>query len=94
MNKIEPGCLAFVTRCPVFPDGVGKIVTCVEMKPHKGRRAWVVSSPICKDRRVDGELRLGNWIVESSLRPIRDQPGADETLTWAGKPQSIPKETV
>jgi hypothetical protein len=23
------------------------------------------------------------------LRPIRDNPGADETLTWAGKPEKV-----
>lgn len=26
---------------------------------------------------------------DSVLRPIRDNPGADETLTWAGKPEKV-----
>lgn len=34
------------------------------------------------------------WAVaDSELRPIRDQPGADESLTWAGlpaKPETVP----
>lgn len=26
---------------------------------------------------------------DSNLRPIRDQDGEDETLTWAGKPEQV-----
>jgi hypothetical protein len=35
----------------------------------------------------------GRLYVEADdvqLRPIRDQDGEDETLTWAGKPQQVP----
>ena len=32
---------------------------------------------------------LGKSIADSQLRPIRDQDGEDETLTWAGKPQEV-----
>ena len=32
-------------------------------------------------------------IRDKDLLPIRDQPGTDETLTWAGLPSQI-KETV
>ena len=28
-------------------------------------------------------------IADDELRPIRDQPGADETLTWAGLPAPL-----
>ena len=33
--------------------------------------------------------RLDLSIDDGALRPIRDQPGDDETLTWAGKPQEV-----
>lgn len=33
-------------------------------------------------------------IPDSVLRPIRDQPGADETLTWAGKPQESVRDVL
>jgi len=29
------------------------------------------------------------WIADCILRPIRDQDGEDQTLTWAGKPADI-----
>lgn len=29
------------------------------------------------------------FLLDSWLRPIRDQPGDDETLTWAGKPEHV-----
>lgn len=29
------------------------------------------------------------WIYDSWLRPIRNNDGEDETLTWAGKPSDI-----
>src|SRR5690349_7505451 len=43
-----------------------------------------------------GELRHVplRAVADSNLRPIRDNDKEDETLSWAGKPQSIPKETA
>jgi hypothetical protein len=32
---------------------------------------------------------VGNTIEDELLRPIRDNDGEDETLTWAGKPESV-----
>ena len=32
---------------------------------------------------------LINIVPDSFLRPIRDNPGDDETLTWAGKPEHV-----
>lgn len=29
------------------------------------------------------------FCADRALRPIRDQPGEDETLTWAGKPEQV-----
>ena len=38
---------------------------------------------------VDGRIRTSFYtgMPDSRLRPIRDQPGEDETLTWAGLPK-------
>ena len=44
----------------------------------------------------DGSWGFGDitQIPDSDLRPIRDQPGADETLTWAGKPSDIKTKEI
>jgi len=36
-----------------------------------------------------GPKGLAWAIPDSDLRPIRDQPGEDETLTWAGMPGQL-----
>lgn len=40
---------------------------------------------------IDGRMRTSLYAVmwDSRLRPIRDQPGEDETLSWAGLPQNV-----
>ena len=81
----------------------GKMVTCVKaVGPMKVlwpddkftvEFMWQVDKQLA---RMDG--RTTDMIADSCLRPIRDQPGDDETLAWAGKPKEIEapkvKETV
>lgn len=39
--------------------------------------------------------RRGTFVYPDKLmQPIRDQPGADETLTWAGKPAELPADVI
>jgi len=33
-------------------------------------------------------------VPDAWLRPIRDQPGEDETLTWAGRPNELPVQII
>lgn len=83
-----------------FQENIGKFVTVVERanpadffdydgeewicKPVSPIRAW-----------ADGEMPKTNFSIEdaamkdSDLRPIRDQPGADETLSWKDVPQEV-----
>lgn len=46
-------------------------------------------------RPLNGKLRSypARGISDKNLRPLRDDEGTDETLTWAGLPSQI-KETV
>lgn len=34
------------------------------------------------------------YYPDSMMRPIRDQPGEDETLAWAGKPAESPADVI
>jgi hypothetical protein len=54
---------------------------------------WILEaagSPI--DAKTDKGQRRARFGVgaDAGLRPIRDQDGEDETLTWAGKPEQVP----
>jgi len=45
---------------------------------------WRIDPPL-----IRGDGGTGEFVSDCALRPIRDNPGADETLTWAGKPQPV-----
>jgi hypothetical protein len=84
----KPGDLAVVVKSHAGNEG--KIVRCVE---YTGLNFWPFIG-VDHSWRIDSSLRsyagtYGNDIADSQLRPIRDNDGEDETLTWAGKPESI-----
>lgn len=73
----------------------GKIVRCQRVV-QRGRilrvdgrivegPVWIVEPQLIS---WDGET-VAPHVPDSYLRPIRDNPGADETLTWAGKPERV-----
>lgn len=70
-----------------FPSDIGTIRWTGDVP------AWVVESanPLpwlaSKSNRLHHMNRRA--IGDAYLRPIRDQPGEDETLTWAGKPEGV-----
>ena len=75
----KQGDLAVVIRPPQSkPEWLGRIVKITE--PSKRKPGWWAVEP-------------GPWkraiCIDANLRPIRDQPGDDETLTWAGKPEKV-----
>lgn len=74
----QKGDLAIVVG---YEPHAGRIVKCISSFQYMGVDAWETSP-----RASSSE---GYW--DSDLRPIRDQPGEDETLTWAPVPH---KETV
>jgi hypothetical protein len=91
----KPGDLAVVV--PPYADRslLGCFVSVVRIAPPKPfhSRGGVLYDP--------GMPGGPGWIVDatgpnfpaavadSCLRPIRDNDGEDETLTWAGKPETI-----
>ena len=75
----RPGDLAVIVRADFAPHAVGRIVRCVGRFDIGGKPTWEVSPRfehywLCRDK---------------NLRPIRDQPGEDETLGWAGLPGKV-----
>lgn len=79
----KPGDLAILVG-GVRPDCIGKLVhvLCWERKG----RGWEVKL-LFKRPMLRGKKYF--WAADSSLRPIRDNDGEDETITWAGKPQQV-----
>jgi len=74
----KQGDLAIIVRSEVAPEFIGRIVRLggpVTMLEIPG---WF----------IDGEPLDGRyWLVaDRCVRPIRDQPGDDETLALAGRP--------
>ena len=83
------------------PNNLGKPVTCLRFIP-KGARTpskavavhdgWETDIPLHvtwtfpSGKEVKG---MSNYSGDCYLRPIRDAPGEDETITWAGKPEKV-----
>ena len=87
MNCKE-GDLAVVVRS--WAKNEGKIVTCIRLTPYQEHDlkdpgfVWEVDAIL---RGADG---LGsNFIHDDQLRPLRNNPGADETLSWKDVPQEV-----
>jgi hypothetical protein len=81
----KPGDLAVIIRTsPAWAKYLGRLVTCLELDPyHRQGPSW----------RLDIKHTTGAHIYacDSGLRPIRDNPGKDETLDWCPVPT---KETA
>lgn len=91
----KPGDLAVIVKSSCGNEGV--IVTCVEFlgvlqfvdprgNPTYQAPAWRVDKKI---RTIGGATE--DRIPDFRLRPLRDNPGQDETLTWLDVPT---KETA
>jgi len=61
-------------------NSLGYIVTCVRIHPH-WPTAWIIEPPL---PHYPGTL--SDAAYDCNLRPIRDQDGQDETLTWLDVP--------
>ena len=93
MKNCKVGDLAVVIKSD-FPENVGILVNVLAAHPFYVAE-WYVE---VLGRAVAGHAgemsRAGAGgrkvrCADSALRPIRDQPGDDETLTWAGLPRYI-----
>ena len=60
----------------------------VSMARCTAKVVWEFEEPMLLSH--DGRQALVVGCADSELRPIRDQPGADETLGWAPVPTTVP----
>lgn len=74
----KAGDIAIVVGSFNKKDHIGRVVTL--------RECFFSGFYKCKAWKVDIDLGGPIGIAEKHLRPIRDQPGEDETLTWATVP--------
>lgn len=89
--KCKPGDLAVFTSC-ILPENLGRLVSVLvqcKCASHSGRAVWkctAMQSVFAMDRDSETvhEIPAGtNFCVpDDSLRPLRDNNGKDETLTW------------
>lgn len=91
MSNVRAGDLAYIVNCDI-PENNDRFVTVKEIS-HEWSLAnntlvWLVeaSSPLMTS---NTGLKTRGVIRDANLRPIRDQPGSDETLEWAGKPKDL-----
>lgn len=91
MNCVK-GDLAVIVCNLHFPENIGRIVRCMQYKPSSdGQPAWLVEGLNAAGKVVNGSIVAGDWASDSILRPLRDNPGTDQTLTWLDVPT---KETA
>ena len=87
--RCKPGDLAIIVESDLGNEG--KIVQCVKLIGDLTQRDLhgnLETVPMWEvDIDLDGEG--DNTIADYQLRPIRDNDGEDETLTWAGKPNQV-----
>jgi hypothetical protein len=92
----KQGDMAVVIRS--IAGNEGKIVSCLRFVPAgsfiPGTKikttgdGWEIDVHIrIADRNTRMILGTAPWAIDCALMPIRDIPGEDETLTWAGKPK-------
>ena len=85
--------LAIVVRSVLGPS-TGLILRCTRLSPASGLRnldGSFENGPVWETDSY-GLALCGNthnlW-MDADLSPLRDEPGADETLQWAGLPKDM-----
>jgi hypothetical protein len=81
----KQGDLAIVVAAPNDPHYLGKIVRCVNLRFFEDCVCWETDPPMVWTD-SHGVTRPLPW-DDRDLRPIRDLPGEDETLSWEIKPE-------
>ena len=86
--KCRPGDIAAIVRAPIpeFESLLGCMLVCIDVctavSIATGEWAWHIE-PLSP--RLAAMPRVGHF-PDSCLRPVRGDPGADETLAWARVP--------
>lgn len=77
--KCKAGDLVIIAKAlPQYSYLIGKIATCVKLEVSLLHGPWWDL-----DFNVHGQVASAH---DEDLIPIRDQPGADESLSWASVP--------
>ena len=83
----KQGDLAVIVRSTVNPQTVGMIVQCVKYKPSPiAGPAWEIDRSVAPHVQIGMFIHAADWIRDANLRPLRDNDGTDETLTWRDVP--------
>ena len=89
----KPGDLAVIVQS--FCGNEGKVVRCLRLSKRSGAGLCpdgsVVPTPIWE---IDAPIPAWDGsespiAFDVQLRPLRDNDGDDETLTWSGKPEGV-----
>ena len=97
--KIEPGdlCITRNATAAVLKCNEGRLVIAhkyVGYYNHLLKDAWQCECIGGAMTDKNGRLYTHPVINAKNLRPIRDQPGADESLAWKAVPKQPEKETA
>jgi hypothetical protein len=90
----KPGDLAVIIWTKAYPENIGALVRVVRESPngpnpvHGFQWSCEALHPVRSSRGVMQPGQEGA-MPDKFLRPIRDNDGEDETLTWAAKPQEV-----
>jgi hypothetical protein len=80
----KPGDLAYTVGCRNAPEVNGHVVEVVELV---GPACWLVRGEFIERNAAMWGVRP--HVFDKYLRPIRDNDGEDETLTWAPRRQGV-----
>lgn len=73
------GDLAVLVRSKSCPQLIGSVVRCISFEDSFDIPGWV----------VEPQIDTYWCIADRLLRPIRDQSGDDETLSWCDVPNEV-----
>ncbi len=96
--RCKPGDLAVICGPTAEPVNVGIFLRVTKCDPLDS--TWQFNEATRPIQFYQGSDPIGRfsssseaggnaWIFDNDLRPIRDQPGEDETLTWAPVPSTV-----
>lgn len=88
-NCPAEGALCLITRRSTFIERIFQRHPDWECELMQGASLFTQAGFL--NRREAGRSFLAN---DTDLRPLRDGPGADETLTWTRKPAETPAEII
>lgn len=83
--RCRAGDLAVIVSGPrMLSDCIGKVVRVLVAKKCDDRCCdiWSLETPFDAAMMVN----VDHW-WDDGLRPLRDRPGTDETIVWAGRPR-------